>query len=299
MQQNANGTDIAVIGGGPAGMAAALEAAARGFDVTIVSPPDRRPDQRTTALMMPAIAWLEAHGVWQALQGSVAPLRTMRILDATGRLVRSPPATFRASEIDETAFGYNMPNTALNAALAQAVDAEPRIRRVIAKSEWVRIGDRSVTIGIEDAGPVEAQLAVAADGRKSSTRIAARIDTVEWSYPQTALVTCFSHQRPHGDASNEFHTVTGPFTTVPLPGNRCSLVWVETPHRARELAALDPAALSRIIEERMQSMLGKVEVDAPVQLWPLSGMVARRFAEDRVLLVGEAAHAFPPLGAQG
>ena len=49
----------------------------------------------------------------------------------------------------------------------------------------------------------------------------------------------------------------------------------------------------------MQSMLGRVTVEPGRQIYPLSAMMPARFAKDRIALVGEAAHVFPPIGAQG
>jgi 2-octaprenyl-6-methoxyphenol hydroxylase len=86
---------------------------------------------------------------------------------------------------------------------------------------------------------------------------------------------------------------------VPLPGNRSSLVWVVTPQQAAELTTLPLEDLSRRVEDRMQSMLGTVTVSNDVQTWPLSSMSAHRYGKDRVALVGEAGHGFPPIGAQG
>jgi len=120
-----------------------------------------------------------------------------------------------------------------------------------------------------------------------------------WSYPQTAIVLNFSHDLPHGNISTEFHTESGPFTQVPLPGNRSSLVWVRKPTEADVLMALSPEELSLRVEKQMQSMLGKVIVEPDVQAWPLSGMMAHRFGKGRLVLAGEAGHVFPPIGAQG
>ena len=119
------------------------------------------------------------------------------------------------------------------------------------------------------------------------------------TYPQTAVVLNFDHDRPHRGVSTEFHTRTGPFTQVPLPGDRSSLVWVVTPEQAVEILQLPTAVLNRRIEDQMQSMLGKVTVDGAPQAWPLSAMTARRFGTGRLALIGEAAHVFPPIGAQG
>jgi 2-octaprenyl-6-methoxyphenol hydroxylase len=142
-------------------------------------------------------------------------------------------------------------------------------------------------------------LAVAADGRRSKLREAAGIATEEWRYPQAALVCDFAHSLPHHDTSTEFHTEHGPFTLVPLPGNRSSLVWVDAPAEAQRRLALSDDALAVEIEQRSASILGKVVVEGRRQVFPLSGLSVRRFADHRIALVGEAAHVFPPIGAQG
>lgn len=157
----------------------------------------------------------------------------------------------------------------------------------------------AVLATLADGDVVEGKLAVAADGRLSPARAAAGISTSTRSLPQSALVVNFGHSREHGFVSTEFHTETGPFTQVPLPGRRSSLVWVVRPETAAELSALDDGELARRIEDRMQSMLGRVEMEAGRQVYPLGATLPSRFAASRVALVGEAAHVFPPIGAQG
>ena len=126
----------------------------------------------------------------------------------------------------------------------------------------------------------------------------------KWSYPQTALVLNFKHTRPHGGVSTEFHTETGPFTQVPLPAtasahHRSSLVWVINPQQVENLQNKSLAELSKIVETKLQSCFGAVSIEAAPQAFPLSGMTANRFAANRVALVGETGHFFPPIGAQG
>jgi 2-octaprenyl-6-methoxyphenol hydroxylase len=142
-------------------------------------------------------------------------------------------------------------------------------------------------------------LAVAADGRNSACRVAAGIATTVRSYPQVALALNFAHARPHHDTSTEFHTETGPFTVVPLPGSRSSLVCVVDRATADELLGCDDAALSAEIERRSQSLLGKVTVEPSRGAFPLEIARAATFAANRVALVGEAGHVIPPIGAQG
>lgn len=291
--------EIVVTGAGLAGSVAALALARGGRKVALVAPPQANDDRRTTALMDQSIQFIDRLGIWENVARSAAPLSIMQIIDGTHRLLRAPTAQFRASDIGLYAFGYNMPNTALNSVLDAALDAEANVSRLGATVEAYDFSGDLPALSLSDGSSVMAGLVVAADGRKSLARETAGIGVRNWSYPQSALVLNFSHTVPHGNVSTEFHTETGPFTQVPLPGMRSSLVWVVRPKEAEELKALRLEDLSRRVENRMQSMLGKVSVEAEPQVWPLGSLMADRFGKGRLALVGEAAHGFPPIGAQG
>jgi 2-octaprenyl-6-methoxyphenol hydroxylase len=293
-----NEIDIAVVGAGPAGLAAALVLERLGYRVGLIAPPRSQVDQRTSALLAGSIALLERIGIWSGLKQDVAPLRTLRIVDATERLIRAPEVAFDASEIGLEAFGYNAPNTALLSALEASVERSG-VRRHLATAEQVLVEDDFVRIALSDGAEVLARLAVAADGRGSRTRAAGGISVREWRYDQSALVVDLRHSRPHDDTSTEFHTPTGPFTLVPLPGQRSSLVWVGTREETEDRLARSSSALATAIEKRSASILGAIEIDGQRQAFPLAGMTASRFAANRIALVGEAAHLFPPIGAQG
>lgn len=291
--------DVVVAGNGPAGLCAALAFSQAGFSVALAGPARNAKDQRTTALMMPAVHLLERLGVWETIQPRAAPLKAMRIIDGTNRLLRSSPVTFQAGEIGETAFGWNMPNEALIAALQTKLDETKQIQQFASAVSSYEIQDNYVCCTLEDMSALRAKLVIGADGRGSKARGAAGIELRTWTYPQTAMVLAFSHSRGHSNISTEFHTKTGPFTLVPLPGNRSSLVWVMNPASVKEFETLSSDELSQRIEQKMHSMLGKISVDAPRQFYPLSGQTPARFAAKRVMLAGEAAHVFPPIGAQG
>ncbi len=291
--------DIAVVGGGLAGKIAALALADQGYGVALVAPKVERADGRTTALMDRSIAFLENLGLWKKVSPHAAALSTMQIIDGTERLFRAPTVPFRASDIGLEAFGYNFPNAPVLEALEDEIAGTASISLIEEFVESALLGGEPAKLTLKNGEEITADLVVGADGRESLLRKSAGIDVKRWSYPQTAIVLNFAHDIPHGNVSTEFHTKSGPFTQVPLPGNRSSLVWVQNPQDAVNFLQLSPEAAARRIETQMQSMLGKVEVEGKIQGWPLSGMTAKRFGSGRLVLIGEASHVFPPIGAQG
>ena len=290
---------VIVVGGGPAGLTAAIALAQAGLDTMLAGKRPDKIDNRTTALLAGSVTALETLGVWHSCAVQAAPLRVIRIVDDTGRLWRAPEVNFSADEIGLDAFGFNIENRHLVASLEQRARVLPSLRIIEDEVTAVEPGGEAVTVTLQGGETLRAPLVVGADGRHSLCRKAAGIDVDEHAYEQVALTLCFSHSRPHRDTSTEFHTASGPFTMVPLRGNRSSLVWVFDRYKAEDMAALDDTELSAQIERRAHSILGKITVEPGRGLYPLSVAAAHRFAVNRIALIGEAAHVIPPIGAQG
>src|SRR3954469_16474392 len=166
--------DIAIAGGGATGYAAALVAAVAGFRSVLFAPPATFPLGRTAALLQGSIDLLSELDIWPALQRHAAPLRAIRIVDATRRLIRAPEATFYAGEIGLAAFGFNIPNGELVDALYRHAEAFDNLRIVRAPVRAVAPEERHVAIEAE-TGAFRARLVVAADGARSLAREAAGI----------------------------------------------------------------------------------------------------------------------------
>src|SRR5947209_7074500 len=121
-------TEVVVVGGGPAGLTAAIALAAAGVETALVSPSPRS-DNRTTALLMGSVTALDTLCVWRRCRDNAAALCVMRIIDDTSRLIRAPETSFSAAEIGYAAFGYNIENRHLNAALdARAAELSALVR---------------------------------------------------------------------------------------------------------------------------------------------------------------------------
>lgn len=299
--QGQSGKTIAalVIGGGPAGLTAAIALSQSGTATVLVGKRPAQADNRTTALMAGSVTALTTLGVWPRCAAQAAPLKTMRIVDDTGRLWRAPEVKFQAGEIDFGAFGYNIENQHLVAALEQQARTIPALRLIEDEVLRVAPGENAVTVTLKGGETLSAPLVIAADGRRSMCRDAAGIGLDERAYKQVALTVTLKHSRTHHDTSTEFHTPGGPFTLVPLPSLRSSLVWVLDPVHADEISALDDTELSAEIERAAHSILGKIEVEPGRGMFPLAIATARNFAARRIALIGEAAHVIPPIGAQG
>ncbi|WP_137044818.1 UbiH/UbiF family hydroxylase [Pseudolabrys sp. FHR47] len=288
-----------VVGRGPAALTAAIALAEAGVSTVLAGKRPPRTDNRTTALLASSITALEKLGVWDLCADKAAPLITMRLVDATGRLWRAPEVKFDAYEIDLDAFGYNIENPVLIDALEQRAGSLSNVRLIDDEVIAVEPADDDVIVELKSGERLSAPLVVGADGRNSMSRTAAGIELSNRPYKQVALTVCLTHTRPHHDTSTEFHTASGPFTLVPLPGNRSSLVWVLRPADADAIAELSDEELALEIEAMAHSILGKMTVEPGRALFPLSVQTARRFGARRIALVGEAAHVVPPIGAQG
>ncbi len=295
--------DVVIVGAGLAGLSLALALARTELQVALVGPSERIAAGRTVALLDPSMRFFATLGLDREIKAAAAPLKTLSIVDDAGSLVRAPTLAFEASELDLEAFGWNIENAALAEMLEARVLATPAIRRVVAPATAFSFFDAYAEVGAADGLRIGAPLVVGADGRSSPTRRAAGIDETVVPYGQSALTAVFAHRRPHEGRSVEFHKRGGPFTLVPLPARadeHCSsLVWAQAQRSAEALAALPDADWTLRVEKEAHAIFGAMRLISGRGMFPLSRVKARHFAGRRVALVGEAAHALPPIGAQG
>jgi 2-octaprenyl-6-methoxyphenol hydroxylase len=291
--------DVAVIGGGPAGLAAAIALAESGARTALIARRAPYADNRTTALLGNSVDFLQRLEVWSRCEDQAAPLQTMRLVDDTGRLIRAPEVRFSSHEIGLEQFGYNIQNRVLMIAMEARAAELSNLMRFDAEADAITAEDAFVAIGIGDGKSLSARLVVGADGRQSLSRKAADITVRHRDLNQAALTFNIAHSRPHRNISTEFHTPQGPCVFVPLPGDRSSVVWVASPKEAERRLAMSDDELSDAAEAQSHSILGRVRVEPERNLFPLAIETPGRFAWHRIALIGEAAHVLPPIGAQG
>lgn len=305
-------TDILISGGGVAGLSAACAFGAAGFRVICVDPAApvteadaENADLRTTAFLQPSIPVLEAAGLWKRLEPHAAALQIMRIIDAGGpepeaRLTKD----FDASDISDAPFGWNLPNWLLRREMIARLAELPAVS-FRPGTGFARMLTRQAEalVTLSDGSQVSARLVIGADGRNSPVRDALGIAAKTIRYGQKALAFAVAHDIPHRNVSTEVHRKGGPFTLVPLPDRdgrpASAVVWMETGPEIARLVALPVPEFETEMTARSAGILGPLTLITRRSVWPIISQIADRLSGPRTVLIAEAAHVVPPIGAQG
>ena len=291
-------TRAAVVGGGLVGLAAAVAVAKAGLD-TIHLVPKGPPDRRTSALMQPSVDYLKTAGLVDDAASIANPLTQIRIIDATKRLIRAPETLFDAAEIGLSAFGWNFPNVKLSESFEAARSGLSNLRTIETTLDALERTPSGWALKLSNGDTLDAELVVGADGKKSRVRETADFRARENGFRQAALVCDLALERPIGGASIEFHYENGPFTLVPAGGNRANLVWIDDRDTLKSAQESGKEGLAALFAKKSRRLFGKIELLTPAHMFLLSTLTVDIAGKDGVVLAGEAAHAFPPLGAQG
>jgi 2-polyprenylphenol 6-hydroxylase len=304
----ASSFDIAVVGSGVPGLAAALGFAQQGLSVALIGP---RPkpfaptgsapfDPRIYAMAPSSIALLEDLGVWGNVdQQRVCAVEHMRVFGDDG-----PQLAFDAYGATVERLATIVEERELLRVLDAACGFQPTIKRISASFVSLAANPDAIDVALQGAS-VAAKLLVGADGGNSSVRAAAGISATIKSYDQAAIVANFDCARPHLNTAWQWFTEEGVVALLPLPGERVSLVWSAPQQLASELAALEPDQLAIRVAERCSSTagdfagIGPLTAIGPSHTFPLQQIAVSRLIGSRMALVGDAAHVIHPLAGQG
>jgi len=299
--------DVIVAGGGFVGMTLALALGAlapKGFRVALVDtePPDRdKTDARASALSTASKGLFSVLGIWPELAENAQPITSIEITDSSLDAALRPHFLGFDDDLRPGQSGaYMIENAELYRPLRFAVAHEPAIETFAPESV---AGYTATLVGVQaqlgSGGEIGAKLLIAADGKRSRLREAARIKGVSWSYPQIGIVTTVAHAKPHHGKAVQHFLPGGPFAILPLKGNRSSIVWMEDKATGEAIMAADEATFLAALVKRFGPKLGDIALAGPRQSFPLDFQVARSFVAERLALVGDAARVVHPLAGQG
>ncbi|WP_321838557.1 FAD-dependent monooxygenase, partial [Pseudomonas kulmbachensis] len=118
-------------------------------------------------------------------------------------------------------------------------------------------------------------------------------------YNQSALIANITPSRPHGGMACERFTDEGPMALLPLPDNRCALVWTRLGMDAQRLAALDERSFLSERQGVFGYRLGTLKQVGARHLYPLTRIEAQEQVRPQLAVLGNAAHSLHPIAGQG
>jgi 2-octaprenyl-6-methoxyphenol hydroxylase len=294
--------DLVIVGGGIVGLTLASALKNSGLNILLI---EARLEsaavmkgQAYAVHMLSALIY-KGIGVWDKILPNIETYRRVNLSDADYPSV----VEFSTEDIGKDDLGYVAEHQALLYPLEEFVKNCANVT-LLCPAEVVETeyqSDAAVTT-IKIAGEtktIRSKLVVAADGLRSRIRQAAGISTSGWKYWQSCIVAFVKAEKSHNQTAYEKFQASGPFAILPLPGNRCRIVWTAPHEEAKALCELDDEQFLLELTKRYGSQMGKLELLGERFVFPVQLMQSDKYVLNRLALVGDAAHNCHPVGGQG
>ncbi len=293
--------DIAVIGGGMVGGAAALGFARQGKRVVLVEGKQPLPfakeqamDLRISAISQASVQFLDSLGAWKNIENMrICPYRRLETWEYEECRTR-----FHADSVNLPQLGYIIENRLIQLGLWQQFGTTENLTvRCPEQLQHIEFAETN-TVTLASGDTFTADWIIGADGARSQVRQLARIGITAWDYRQYCMLINVTTEKPQQDITWQRFYPEGPRSFLPLSGQQGSLVWYDTPARIKQLNAMTPAKLKSEIISHFPPELGDIEV-LQQGYFPLTRQHAQQYVKNHCILIGDAAHTIHPLAGQG
>ncbi len=294
--------DIAIAGGGIVGVTLAAILKNSGLKVIIIeAKPLEVAAARTQAYAFSLLSSriYEGIGVWKDIVPHIGKFKNIRLSDSDfSQIVK-----FETTDLNTNYLGYVAQHNVVLTALQKYIVDCPNIH-------WLCPGEvtdveyqddlAQVTVKIQDKKHfLKAKLVIGADGARSHIRSLAKITTRGWKYWQSCVAFTIKHTAAQNETAFERFWSTGPMGVLPLPGNRCQIVWTNPHERAKKLQALEEQDFIKELDYYIQGSLGDLKLVGDRVVFPVQLMQCDHYVQSRLALIGDAAHCCHPVGGQG
>lgn len=296
-------TDVIVVGGGCVGLTAAIGLAQQGIKVTLLDGGKGTevldaPEARVSAISPASEAVFKNLGVWALLDESrITPYQDMTVWEkeSFGKI------EFNAKSVSQPRLGHIIENANIRNALIKKAEQLDNLNLMLStRYQAVHNGEENVMVSLENGTPIIAKLLIAADGGNSSIRKSLNMPITFSDYDHHAIVTTIKTELPHQHNARQVFMADGPLALLPLfQDNLCSIVWSTEPDNAKDLMALSNDDFAKALTAASDSVLGPVEVLGQRHSFNLTMRYANTWLQDRVVLMGDAAHTIHPLAGLG
>ena len=296
---------LAIIGGGLVGASLALAlqegARSRGWKIVLIEPfapgNSYQPsyDARSSALSYGTQQIYQRLGLWPELSQHVAEIAQIHVSERG----RFGATRLLAQEEGVPALGYVVENAWLGQCLWRALDPAVVEWRCPAEVTALQALGDGYRLTLNDASTLDCELAVLADGGRSGLREQLGIEVQTTPYRQTALIANITPAEPHAGQAFERFTEEGPLALLPLPENRCALVWTRPGKDAERLLKLSDQAFLAELQDVFGYRLGALKQVGSRHLYPLQLIEACEQVRPHLVLLGNAAHSLHPIAGQG
>lgn len=296
--------DILIVGGGMVGATLACALGDTALRIGVIesaevprSWPEEEFDIRVSAITRATEQVFAGVGAWEGMRRRrVEAYGHMHVWDATG----SGAIDFDTADIGEPNLGHIIENRVILAALLERMAEFENVELICpAQVAALERHPDSARLTLQDGRSVQTRLIVGADGVNSWVREQAGITTTGWAYGQSAVVATIKTSQHHRNTCWQRFMPSGPLAFLPLPQGLSSIVWSTTPERAAELADMPEGQFLDALQQAFGDTLGRMESTGPRGAFPLALRHANSYTAERLVLVGNAAHAIHPLAGQG
>jgi len=254
-------------------------------------------DDRGLALSLSSQRILAGLGLWDKLCST--PIRHVHVSDRKHfGFVR-----LHAEMLHIPALGYVVTARELGRVLLDRLDMTDNIEFFCpATVDAVRIEPACAKVIVNIDGvtrTLTSQLVIAADGTHSRSRELLGITVQIKDYGQTAIVTNVTPEIPHHDTAYERFTESGPLALLPLPDQRCAVVFTVNTCDAGHYLQMDDYTFTNCLQRRFGRRLGRFQHIGARKSYPIKMISAYEQVRDRVVILGNSAHTLHPNGAQG